>query len=123
MLHLSMATHYCQGRVEALKFTFDGKPAVCGMEDEEEDLPFTGTQINSHCCDNVVTTLGIDNNYTPSFSAFPDFCQHILQVFIIPSGLPVNSLAYLKSLYTNESPPGSLMSTNVDLSIICVYRI
>lgn len=122
-LHLSVATHYCGGKVAASKISLSGKPASCGMEGEEKDMPLPGTSLNSHCCDDIVTYYGIDSNYTPSFFVISDSYQHNFQVYSIPVGLPVNSSAVLQSLYTSVNPPGVLMSTSVDLSDICVFRI
>ncbi len=123
MLHLSVATHYCHGKVEASKFSLTGKLATCGMENEEKDLPVSGTNISSHCCDDIVISVGINSDYAPSSSFNPEFFKDKIQVFFISYSLPVFSTNVLKSLYANESPPGSLMSTNVDLSEICVFRI
>jgi hypothetical protein len=124
MLHLTVATHYCCGNVAALKISLTGKLASCGMEEcMEKDYPTTESHIFTHCCDDVVTFYSIDNNYTPSFPVVPDFYQYNLQVFNIPAGLPVHPSAGLTSLYTNVSPPDALMSTSVDLSDICIFRI
>ena len=124
MLHLTVATHYCCGHVAALKVSLTGKLASCGMEEcMEKDYPTTESHIFTHCCDDVVTFCGIDSNYTPSFSFVPESYQYNFQVFSIPTGSPIYSIAVLKSLYTNVSPPDALMSTSVDLSDICVFRI
>jgi len=123
MLHLSIATHYCGGHLAALKVSFAGKLASCGMECAEKDFPLPGTHFITHCCEDVLTFYGINSNYTPSFSVVPSSYQYNFQVFDIPGGLPTHSSAVIKSLYTNVSPPDALMSTNVDLSDICVFRI
>lgn len=123
MLHFSLATHYCHGTMAASKVSLSGKLASCGMEGEENASPVTGNFLKSHCCDDVVTTIGVNNDYAPSFSYVPDFFQYNTQVFIIPKGLPVISSLVFNPLYTNVSPPGELMSTRVDLSDICVFRI
>jgi hypothetical protein len=122
-LHLSVATHYCSGNVAALKVSLTGKLATCGMECSEKELPLQGTNFTKHCCDDIVTFCGIDSNYTPSFSFVSESYQYNFQVFSISTGSPVYSIAVLKSLYINVSPPGALMSTNVDLSDICIFRI
>lgn len=123
MLHLAVATHYCGGKVAASTVSLSGKLASCGMEGTETDYPLPGTHLDKHCCDDVVTFCGTDSNYTPSFSYAPDSFQYKFQVFSIPAGYPVHSIEVLKSLYSNVSPHGALMSTNVDLSNICVFRI
>jgi len=124
MLHLTVATHFCGEKVAASTVSFSGKLATCGMvECSEKELPLSGTNFTKHCCNDIVTFCGIDSNYTPSFSFVPESYQYNFQVFSIPTGSPVYSIAVLKSLYTNVSPPGALMSTNVDLSDICIFRI
>ena len=93
------------------------------MEDNETTLPLTGTNFTKQCCDNVVTYYGIYNNYFPSFTFVPESFQYNFQSFALPSVFSLNSSAYLIPSYTNGSPPGMLMSTSVDLSDICVFRI
>ena len=123
VLHFSVAIHYCQGKEVAAKLSLAGKLASCGMEDNEKTLPLTGTNFTKHCCDDVVTYIGRDNNYVPSYSFIPEFFQYSFHSFALPAGFSVNYSAYLIHSYTNESPPGTLMFTNVDLSDICVFRI
>jgi hypothetical protein len=123
MFHFSVATHYCNGKVAASTVSLSGKLATCGMECSEKGLPLSGTNFTKHCCNDIVTFCGIDSNYTPSFSFVPEYYQYNFQHFSIPIGSPVYSMAVLKSLYTNVSPPGVLMSTSVDLSDICIFRI
>ena len=123
ILHLSVATHYCGGKIETSKVSFSGIPVSCGMESSLEDLSLQGAQLSSNLCDNVVIHFGIDNNYFPTFSVPIDSYQNNNLAFCIPIDLPVNSLAVLQSLYTSVTPAGVLLSTNVDLSDICVFRI
>jgi hypothetical protein len=123
MFHISVATHYCGGKIAASKVSLTGKLANCGMEGPEKELPLPGITFSKHCCDDVVTFCGIDNNYIPSFSFMPEFFQYNFQLIALIRGLSVNSNEDLIPLYTNASPPAALMSTNVDLTDICVFRI
>jgi hypothetical protein len=123
LLHISVATHYCGGKEVASEVSLTGKLADCGMEGLQKERPLTGTNFTKHCCDNVVAFCGTDNNYTPSFSFLPGTYKYNFQVLAIPAALSVNSISYIIPLYTNVSPPGAFMSTMVDLSDICVYRI
>jgi hypothetical protein len=123
MLHLSVASHFCNGNLAASLVSFSGKPASCGMETDENPAPVHGIIITSHCCDNSITTLAINNFYTPTFSFVLNFFQHNFQVSGIPAILPVISSQLLTEAFRNGSPPGQTVSTNVDLSDICVYRI
>ena len=124
MLHLTMATHYCCGNLIASKISLTGVLASCGMENcmDKDYLP-TEKGFITHCCEDVVTFYVTDSNYTPSFSVVPDFSRYNLRVFNISVGLPVPPNSGLTSLYTNASPPDALMSTSVDLTYICVFRI
>jgi hypothetical protein len=123
MMHFSLAIHYCQGTEVASKLSLAGKLASCGMEDNERTLPLTGTNFTKHCCDDVVTFIGRDSNYVPSYSFIPEFFRYSFQTFAIASGFTVDYSACLIHSYTNESPPGTMMSKNVDLTDICVFRI
>ena len=93
------------------------------MEGPEKKLPLSGTYFTNHCCEDVVTSCGIDSNYTPSVFFVTDSFQNNFQIFSITAGYPVHSIAVLKTISTNVSPPGALMSAYVDLSYICVFRI
>ena len=123
MMHFSVATHYCGGKIAASKVSLKGKLANCGMEGPDKELPLPGITLSKHCCEDVVTVCGTDNNYTPSFSFIPESYQHNFQVLALAVGLSFNSKADLITSYINVTPPGALMSTDVDLTDICVFRI
>jgi len=123
MFHISVATHYCGGQIAASKVTITGKLASCGMESPEKELPFPGESFSKHCCDDVITLCETDSNYMPSFSFVPESYQNDFQILLALTVLSNNSFTGLDSFYTNVSPPGALMSTDVDLSGICVFRI
>jgi hypothetical protein len=123
VMHFSIATHYCGGKEVASKLSLSGKLANCGMEASKKELPFPGTNITIHCCDDAVTLYGLNCNYAPSFSFLQGSYQNSFKILNTPIVFSVYSLPVLKTLNTNVSPPGDLMSTNVDLHDICVFRI
>jgi hypothetical protein len=123
MLHLSVATHFCGGNIAASRISLSGKLASCGMEDNDKDVPVSGSHIASHCCDNVLVYYGINSVYFPSFSFVPESYQHNFQVYNFLSDLTINTLVSIKSIYTSVSPPDGPVSNSVDLSCICVFRI
>jgi hypothetical protein len=123
ILHLSVATHYCGGKISASNISLSGKLASCGMQDDKSDLPWAGLILTKRCCDNVLATYGINSIFFPSFSSVPESHLQLFQVFSISSNLTINSFSPIKSIYTNVSPPGAFSSSNVDLSDICIYRI
>jgi hypothetical protein len=122
MFNISVATHFCGGKVVASTVSLTGKLASCGMESSEKSTPVSGTSFNSHCCDDFVTYYGTDYNYTLSLSFLPDSYPHNFQLFSIHSSYQVHTPAVFR-LYSDTSPPWALMSTKVDLSAICSYRI
>ncbi len=83
ILNFSVASHYCCGKLAASKVSFSGKLADCGMEGTEKQVPPPGTYYSNHCCEDVVTFLGISSNYTPSFSFIPDPFKYNFQVICI----------------------------------------
>jgi hypothetical protein len=123
VMHLSVAIHYCGGIEVATRVSVTGKLANCGMGVSYEKTPQGGLNFNTHCCDDLVTFCGTDSNYTPTYLFALDSFQHNFQFLILPPRLSGYSNTDLIPLYTNVYPPGLMMSTNVDLSDICVFRI
>ena len=123
MFHISIATHYCNGNLAGSKISFSGKQASCGMEGAEKDLLLPVAQIKSHCCDDFVACYVIDINYTPTFPSVSENFHNNFHVFSIPLEFAGCSSAVFHSSYSCEIPPGVQLSTNVDLSGICVFRI
>ena len=123
MLHISVATHYCEGKEVATIVSLSGKLASCGMHCSEEEMPLEGTYFTNHCCEDTITYSGISSNYSPTYSFVPESYQHNFQVLAIPVELSAKSQVDINPIYVSENPPGVLMSTAVDLSNICVFRI
>ena len=123
MLHFSVATHYCDYMGVTSKVSFSGNLASCGMEYTKNSWPVNGINLSSHCCDDVVAFYGIDANFIPSFSVVAELFQYSFKALNIPNELSIVHSAALTSFYTSVDPPGVLLSTNVDLSNICVFRI
>jgi len=122
MLNFSVATHYCGGHVAASKISVTGKLASCGMEDQQNDLP-PGKYFSRHCCEDYVVSITTDNNYVPSSFNIPDAFQFSLQTSDLQFESPAGLTGIFRMQYSGIGPPGILMSTNVDLSDICVFRI
>ena len=123
MLHFSVAKHYCGGRLAASKISLSGKFATCGMENDVKKVPQTGSHFETDCCDNVIFFYGINSRYFPSFSSLPVVHQICFQTFSLPSPLNIIFLSSIKTIYTSSSPPDKLMTSSVDLSNICIFRI
>src|SRR5512133_1860826 len=101
MLHISIAMHYCEGKVVAATVSLSGKLASCGMICQEEELPLQGTNFTSHCCDNTLTFCGTSSNYSPTYSFLPQSYQYNFQVLAIPVDLSARSQIDFYSVYSN----------------------
>lgn len=123
MFHFSVATHYCGGQIAASTISLTGKLASCGMEGSQKQLPPPGIYFSKHCCEDVVISYSTDNNYIPSFFNIPDADQFNFQTLGLHSESTVSLAGVFKLQNSDISPPWALMSTNVDLSDICVFRI
>lgn len=122
VIHLSVATHYCQGTLAGSKISVAGDLASCGMESGKQDLT-PGLHYSSHCCDNTLKEFGITSSFMPSYkSNHTDNQISVPFLFLEAESTDLSSVFKDTSLIIKH-PPGDLMSTFVDLSAICVYRI
>lgn len=123
-LHISVARHYCGGEGEAFeKISLTGELASCGMEDSQDNSNLPGVYFKTHCCDDEVSILATDNNYSPSFSEFKVFPQPVSQVYIIPVGYHFQPVLVFNRFNTFVFPPGNYLASSVSLPDICVFRI
>ncbi len=122
-LHLSFASHFCGGNLVAVKFSITGGNASCGMENESGSTLPAGKFFKTHCCDDDLTTLTVDSNYSFSSVQGKDFTQKVVPDFVIP--LTEIIPEFFSSRYFNPvlSPPGIFRRNSVELATICVFRI
>ena len=124
VMHITIATHHCGSADETFeKVSVIGELASCGMESCDDLSPSSGKHFTTHCCDDKVSVLVVDNNYTPSSFEFKAFTQQTLQVFDIPASLQIFSFAPLILISTSVSPPGIFLVSAVSLPDICVFLI
>lgn len=125
MLHISVARHYCGGKLVASRISLSGEPATCGMEGEEGNCghDHNGDQIKSHCCDDVIISYSIDNNYTSAFKTLAGFQLMKFQTPVIPSEKPVKIAFIVNRFWSDVSPPGECLTSSVELPKIRVFRI
>ena len=121
-MHFSVATHICGGKVAAIKYSFTGEIASCGMESDKSGCPSENT-IASNCCHNKIAIYTVDSNYSPSTFSIEEITQKVLHTSYIPVNYTFNSYFLTSSLYTDVGPPNRLLASEVSLSDICVFRI
>ena len=123
-MHITIATHHCgSDNATTEKVSINGELASCGMEGPDDQCSLPGKHFSTHCCDDKVSVLAVDNNYSPSFFEFKAFSQHILQVFDISENFQFHSLTEVNLTSTSVSPPGNYLVSAVSLPDICVFRI
>jgi len=125
ILHLAVATHFCCNTFAGATISVSGKLASCGMENDREsrNLPFSGTRISPLCCSDHITYVKIDSDFIPTLYSEDENFQIRLNFFDLPLINSFDSFNILSAKSANENPPGPLLSSGVDLSDICVYRI
>lgn len=121
-MHLSISTHICGKEVAAVKWSFSGKEATCGMETDAQTCP-KPAGIHSNCCHNEIAVYSVDNNYVPSSLEFKKVINTLLLVFFIPADLTSHSFIASSTVSTNVSPPDQALTSDVNLADICVFRI
>jgi hypothetical protein len=121
-MHLTIATHYCGGKIAEIKLSFSGELASCGMETDKDYL-LPGVNIETECCQNQGSIFAVDHNYSPSFTEFKAFSQTVLHTYPIPENSTLHTIISFSNLYSDISPPGFLFAHAVSLPKICVFRI
>ncbi|MCK7539759.1 MAG: hypothetical protein MZV63_57055 [Marinilabiliales bacterium] len=125
MSHITVAVHYCGEGWLHQRLHFQASSATCGMEGTGENCPanLPGDNLKSHCCEDTVTVYSSDSNYTPASPYMPASDKINTRVLDLPVELIAHHPFINSQVFTDISPPGLLMSTAVDLSDICVFRI
>ncbi|MFA6922627.1 MAG: hypothetical protein WC223_00090 [Bacteroidales bacterium] len=117
VLHISFAVHFCCEELVAVKISFEGRKASCGMESSAKTCP-SHNSISSICCSDKIFVYTVENNYIPASLQIQENINQILLNFLcIPLRFEYNNS------YGNNSPPGSLLTSAVKLSDICVFRL
>jgi hypothetical protein len=122
-VHLTVSTHYCGGKLADKAVSLTGRIATCGMEGCENKCPVHGSQLDATCCQTDIYMYSVDNHYTPASSLYTCPFHDNLQVSGIYTVTSVYDAENVNPTYKNEYPPGVLLSTQVDLCEICVFRI
>ncbi len=121
-MHLSIAEHFCGGNKVAVKWSFYGEKAGCGMEKNQNTCPVSNG-ISSNCCKNEIAYFSVDSNYNLAVFQINDITKKIVQVFTAPVNLfPYSYIASLSS-FAKVSPPDKPWANAVSLAYICVFRI
>lgn len=121
-MHLTVASHICCGELAAVKYSFTGEKATCGMEDHQGPYSANG-EVKSDCCKNNVASCTADSNYFPSSQEVIDHLSLTAPIFasLIYNFVPADVLS--KAYHSMVGPPVLNSSNSVDQRIICVFII
>lgn len=125
MLHISVARHYCGGHLAATKVSLSGALATCGMESAFQGCRHdqNGNRFESHCCDDDLNSISIDNNYTPAAKTVSEFSTAKIAVPDMSILFSPASPEIKSRVWSDIGPPGHLMTSSVDLAEIRILRI
>jgi hypothetical protein len=121
-LHLTVASHICCGELAAVKYSFTGEKATCGMEDNTGSCPANG-EIDTNCCKNRVASCTSDSNYFPSTQIVKDLPAVSTHLFTGPAKTCIPSAFVSRPLQSMVGPPVFYSFNSVDQSFICVFII
>lgn len=94
------------------------------MEPGEHNKAFPGTRISSRCCEDESIIYSVDNQYAPSKLLYRTIPQNLVLSFNITTILTYHfTHQSIASNSATGSPPGNLMTSAVNVSEICVFRI
>jgi len=118
-MHVSIATHFCGGKIADTKISITGRLASCGMEVNKQVT--AGQVFTSRCCEDEVKIYATDEEYTPPVCHLNSLFQLILDNdFVIPCA---DMAVYSSTSITYYAPPGSFSPYSVSLPKICSFLI
>jgi hypothetical protein len=121
-MRVSIAYHFCGGEQVSSRLSLSGKPASCGMEDDEQSIPVQ-TSLNSHCCDNSFSAYTLANTYLPAsqvnVTSHLKISDHQISFSVRDKSLELSAPV---SQY-NVRPPGKFSQIPNTQPVLCIFRI
>jgi hypothetical protein len=122
-INVNIASHYCGGKLSAVKVSLNGERASCGMEQQSGAKP-SEDLFSRHCCDDVISSVCISLNYVPaSYLSIPYAGQDINHIFITQDQLLISRPVHLSILSGSRRPPGKFSPSSVEQQVICLFQI
>lgn len=121
-MHLTLATHYCGGKIAATQLSFSGKLATCGMPMDEHRTT-TGDAFTINCCKDEITVYLLDDNCFQPFFKIKTLPLTGINAFLaITSTLPQEKILPDR-IATNTGPPGHTPDSATSRAMLCLLRI
>ena len=122
-MHLSLATHLCGEKFSTVKISFSYEKASCGMCLEKKTTSTEKRVSTEGCCKDELSTLAVDNNYSPSTLQINEPAKQLLQIFNIPKTIGIQFVHTNSTSNMNVQPAHKFIASAVNLPDICVFRI
>jgi hypothetical protein len=122
-MHLTIATHFCGGKVAAVKISLSGIKAGCGMGSDETSAPSSKPEVTTRCCYDELTVYKIECHYAPSVYCSWLLTMNTMHPVIIPQDVLHNNIFSSQADPTDYGPPEPFAVNAVDPAEICVFRI
>jgi hypothetical protein len=119
-MHFSIASHYCNGELSAVKLSQNGKAASCGMVHDNEIS--SETTFSAKCCEDKTSVYRVDDNYFSSEFNPKLITGYTLLHFDFARVSSYSFTSFLTN-YTTVSPPNYYLANSTTLADICVFRI
>lgn len=116
------SAHLCGESVAAVKWSFTGEDANCGMPHDGNEIPHEGI-LTQECCHNITAEYTVDDNYSPAtfdFNLTPE--QSTVLLSIVTDSL-LHRFNQHTSKFDIENSPASLLARSVSLPDLCTFRI
>jgi hypothetical protein len=119
-MEISLDRHYCGDRLAAVKISFSGKMATCGMV---QSCPVSSDHqgIHNRCCEDKLTFYNLSNKYYPEYFKLTEPATSFN--FINTSLFNYTSGDQFKNQVSWVLPPGESFVTRLTQPEICVFRI
>lgn len=121
-MHLSIARHFCGGKMVDAGISFSEATLTCGMDKDKSACSVDGN-ISSDCCRNEFSMLTVDDYLSNSSLQIKEVAQPVFQLFFLPLIQSLHTMELAIQNYPDIGPPDNLIVTAVSLPQICVFRI
>jgi hypothetical protein len=113
-MHPAISAHLCGESVAAVKWSFTGENASCGMPTHDQEIPREGI-INQACCENVTAVFSVDEDYSPTSFDFNMTPELSPVIYTLVTNLMLVELANHTSNLDSENSLASFLARSVSL--------
>lgn len=120
-IQVSLARHYCGGKLVDVRISVTGQIATCGMEKSGSGCP-DHPVFNIKCCEDQISFFGIRGNYYPEYFKLT---HPTSERGIIPTqvGNFIAGNSYNSDIVNWVLPPGDNLKSRLTQPEICIFRI